>query len=87
MYAKYRLYLQAQSGSYVMAASNTVNDLVAQVTYWLTRSTGQSVYDDQVRNVILYVLDKKTGAYVFDKRLPVTSRKDVITKVRLLGGR
>lgn len=87
MYAKYRLYLIASNGSYVMGASNTVNDLVDQSRYWLTRSIGARLGDDQVRQVVLYVLDKKTGSYLFDSRLPVTDRKDILTKVRLLGGR
>lgn len=70
-----------------MAASNTVNDLVAQVIQWLEQSIGRSVYDDQVQAVELYVLDEKTGNYVFSKRLPANSRKDIVRKVRELGGR
>lgn len=70
-----------------MAASHTVNDLVAQVVQWLTESVGQYVYDDQVRQVILYTLDEASGAYKFSKQLPARSRRDIITKVRELGGR
>lgn len=88
MYAKYRLYLQTKNGGYAMAASNTVNDLVDQVRDWLERSSaGQGVYDDLILAVILYELDPDTGAYVFSKKLPVSSRRDIINKTRELGGR
>lgn len=88
MYAKYRLYLQTTRGGYVMAASNTVNDLVAQVHQWLDGTgAGRSVYDDMVLKIMLYQLDKASGAYVFDEQLPVVDRQDIIKKVRALGGR
>lgn len=71
-----------------MAASNTVNDLVAQVHQWLDGTgAGRSVYDDMVLKIMLYQLDKASGAYVFDEQLPVVDRQDIIKKVRALGGR
>lgn len=88
MYKKYRLYLQTTRGSYVMAASDTVNDLVLQTLEWLqTTGPGRSVYDDMVQSVVLYSLDADTGAYVFSRKVPATSRDDIIKKVRELGGR
>lgn len=88
MYAKYRLYLQTTRGGYVMAASNTVNALVNMVISWLENtSAGRSVYDDMVQRVLLYELDEKTGAYVQSKAIPANSRRDIIRKVRELGGR
>lgn len=88
MYAKYRLFLITARASYFMAASNTVNDLVRLVKQWLeTTAEGRSVYDDQAQAVDLYELDPKRGDYVRSARLPVTSREDIITKVRELGGR
>jgi hypothetical protein len=88
MYKKYRLYLQTSAGSYVMAASDTVNDLVDQVREWLDRtSSGRGVYDDTVQAVVLYELDPDTGAYVFSKKLPASSRREIINKTRELGGR
>ena len=88
MYAKYRLYLQTTRGGYFMARSNTVNDLVALSEQWLEGTgSGRSIYDDIARELWLYELDEKTGSYVRSERLPVNSRKDIIRKVRQLGGR
>lgn len=88
MYAKYRLFLQTTRRGYFMAASNTVNDLVGKVIQWLEgTSAGRSVYDDMVREVSLYELNEKTGAYERSERLPVVDRDDVVRKVRALGGR
>ncbi len=71
-----------------MAASSTVNELVALVKQWLEGTAdGRSVYDDQVQAVDLYELDPKTGSYKRSARLPVVDRPDILTKVRALGGR
>lgn len=88
MYKKYRVYVQTRRGGYAVAASNTVNDLVGLALEWLENtSAGRSVYDDMVQAVIIYKLDEKTGAYIFSEQLPASSRKDILTKLRLLGGR
>lgn len=95
---KYRIYIQTTRGGFAMGASDTVNDLVAIVIDWLENtSAGRSVTDifdkfgnleySDVKSVVLYELDPKTGAYIFSKQLPATDRKDVIRKTRQLGGR
>lgn len=71
-----------------MASSNSVNGLAKLALDWFnTTSSGRSVYDDMVRFVVLMQLDKNTGAYVRDEKLPVTSRKNVIAQLRALGAR
>lgn len=98
MYPKYRIILQTTRGGYVMGASNSVNDLVAIVEDWLLNtSAGRSVTDirnkrgeleySDVRAVMLYTLDPKTGGYVYSEQLPAIDRPDVIRKTRALGGR
>lgn len=88
MYAKYRILLQTTRGSYYVAASNSVNGLANLVLDWFNNSSaGRSVYDDMVKTVSLMKLNPDTGAYEHDASLPVTDRKDVLAKVRLLGAR
>ena len=98
MYAKYRLYVLTTHGSFAVAASNTVNDLVDLVRAWLSNTAdGRSVVDlfddygrleySDAQGVALYELDPKNGAYVFSKQLPATDRADIIRKTHALGGR
>ncbi len=88
MYQKYRVFIQTTRGGYFASASNTVNGLAPLVASWLERtSVGRSVYDDVVKAVILYVLDKKQGNYVRSASLPADNRRDIIKKIRMLGAR
>ena len=71
-----------------MAASNSVNGLASLVKQWLDgTSAGRSVYDDSVRSVVLYELDKKQGDYKRSESLAASDRRDIISKVRALGAR
>lgn len=87
-YKKYRVYLSTASGGAVMAASNTVNDLVDLVKYWLTRtSTGMYLPPDVRGTVQLHELDEVTGAYRRGAGFSFKNKKDIVTQVRKLGGR
>lgn len=85
---QFQLVLRTTDGDNVIAASDTVNDLVDQAKYWLQASpTGAQLVDSQVRSIILQELDPKTGAYVDGQELPVTDKADVLTQARKLGAR
>lgn len=89
---KYRVYVETTRGNHYAGGSDTVNGLAGIVSEWLERSSvGRSIYDDQVRIVHIYELRKRdkygNGEYVRSNKLPATSRKDIITKVRALGAR
>ncbi len=87
-YKKYRIYLNTTHGNYIPASSNTVNDLVSLFKYWLER-TNEGFYlpMEASGTVILQQIDKKTGAYVNEKRLPFKGRNDLINAIRTLGAR
>ena len=87
-YKKYRIYINTPNGGYYVAASNTVNDLVSLVKYWLERtSAGMYLPSEVTGRVVLQELDEATGAYQRSEILPFEDKKDIITKVRQLGGR
>ena len=88
MMNKYRVYIQTSRGSYTIAAGDSVNGLAALARSWfLDTSPGRSVYDDMITRVILYEFDPKTGAYKFGEQAAATSRRDVLKKLRAMGGR
>jgi hypothetical protein len=88
MYAKYRIFLETTRGGYYVAASNSVNGLSDMVKKWFNDSPiGRSVYDDMVQYVVLMQLDKDTGQYVREKKLPAGDRRAAIAQVRAMGAR
>lgn len=85
---QFQLMLKASTGSYLLGASDTVNDLVDQAKYWIqASSTGAQLVDGQLRSIILQELDPKTGAYVDSEELPVNDKADVVRQARALGAR
>ncbi len=87
-YKKYRVFLTTTSGGFIPATSKTVNDLVELLKYWLERTTDGMYLPDNVSGTItLQQIDKVTGAYVNNRRLPFNSKKDLVTQARKLGAR
>ena len=85
---QFQLLLRSTAGDNVIAASNTVNDLVDQARFWINASdTGAQMLDSAVRSIILQELDPTTGAYVDSTELPVESKQDIITQARNIGAR
>ena len=85
---QFQLLLRATDGDHIMAASDTVNDLVEQAKFWLNAGdAGNALTDAMVRSIILQELDPATGAYVDSTELPVESKADVIKQARAIGAR
>lgn len=87
-FQQFQIDLATSLGNYVIAASDTVNDLVAQAKLWLgTSSAAQSLTDGKVISITLQELDPATGAYVDGEEIPVEDKDDIIRQIRLLGAR
>jgi len=87
-YKKYRVFINTPTGGYNAAASNTVNNLVELIKYWLERtSAGVYLPPDVKGTVTLQMLDETTGAYKKQESLAFEDKGDIITKVRKLGAR
>lgn len=87
-YKQYRIYLNTPTAGYIIAASNTVNDLVNLSKYWLTNTNAGLQLPSNVSGILtLQQLDPATGAYVTSERAEYKSKKDIITQLRKLGGR
>lgn len=85
---KYRVIITTIRGRYLAASSDSVNGMADTVYYYLVNTpAGQAIYDDQVRSVGLYEFDTATGQYIPLQQSPATSRKDVLSKLRLMGAR
>lgn len=85
---QFQLLLRTTGGDFIIAASDTVNDLVDQARYWLNATdTGAQMTDGQVRSIILQELDPQTGAYVDGRELPVQTKQQVISQARIIGAR
>jgi len=88
LYKKYRIFLSVPGGQYIVATSNTVNDLVRLTSSWLSNtSAGQYIAEDARGYVVLQQLDPKTGAYRGGQQLLFEDKQDIITQLRLIGGR
>jgi len=88
MYQKYRIFIQTTRGGYFAASGDSVNGLAASVKQWLDGTgVGRSIYDETVQRVIIMRLDEVHGNYQQLNSLPANSRRDIIRKVRSLGGR
>lgn len=87
-YKKYRVYLYSQTGGYAVAASNTVNNLVELVKYWMERtSAGIYLPEDAAGTIAIHILDEDTGSYKAGKGLSFKDKDDIITQLRKLGAR
>ena len=87
-YKKYRVFLDTQYGGFYAATSNTVNNLVDLIKYWLERTSAGVYLPPEVKGtVVLQEIDEATGSYRNQESLPFTDKGDIITKVRLLGAR
>jgi hypothetical protein len=85
---QFQLVLLTDADQFVIAASDTVNDMVEQAKIWLQSSTaGQQLVDSQVRSIILQEVDPATGDYVDGEEIPVADKADVVTQARNLGAR
>lgn len=87
-YKKYRIYLSTPAGAFIMAASNTVNNLVELAKYWLTRTNAGIYLPPEVRGTVqIHELDEATGAYRRSVGKSFKNKKDIITQLRKMGGR
>lgn len=87
-YKRYRIYLNTAAGGYIVATSNTVNDLVGLTKQWLEQtSAGYYMPEETSGTIVLQQLDKKTGAYVAEERIPFRDKTEIIGNLRKLGGR
>lgn len=85
---QFQLDLETTQGNYVIATSDTVNDLADKAKYFMNAgNVGPQIMDGQVRQLTLQELDPATGDYVDSTSLPVEDRKDIITQARKLGAR
>lgn len=85
---QFQLVLRATDGDHVMAASETVNDLVDQAKYWLNASDeGAAITDAMVTSVVLQEVDPATGSFVDSQELPVEGRGDILGAARQIGAR
>ena len=85
---QFQLLLRTTDGDKILAASDTVNDMVDQARFWLNATDeGAKLNDSQVRSLILQELDPQTGAYVDSQEIPVSSKQQVIQAARQLGAR
>ena len=83
---QFQLVLRTVAGDQVIAASDTVNDMVEQAKIWLNATdAGAAITDASVRSIILQEVDPATGAYVDGEELPVDSKQDVVAQARNLG--
>lgn len=87
-YKEYRIFLQTATGSYIIATSNTVNDLVLLSKMWLERtSAGMYLPPEAKGMLILQKLDPVTGAYQGQEQIEFERKDDIIGQLRKLGGR
>lgn len=87
-YKQFRVYIQTPTGGYYAATSETVNNLVELIKYWLERTSAGVYLQPNVKgNVILQEIDPTTGAYHTQETLPFKNKKDILTKARMLGAR
>ncbi len=85
---QFQLVLRATDGDHVMAASETVNDLVDQAKYWLNAGdAGNAITDAMVQSVVLQEVDPATGSFVDSQEIPVDSRDGILGAARKLGAR
>ena len=88
IYKKYRIYVSTAGAGYVVAASNTVNNLVALTKYWLENtSAGMSLADDITGTVTIHHLDPDTGAYKRGAGKSFKDKDDILAKLREMGAR
>ena len=70
-YKKYRIFLNTPGGNFIVAASNTVNDLVDLTRAWLTTTTaGQYLPENVTGYPIRQMLHELTGAYMGSGKVP-----------------
>lgn len=87
-YKKYRVYINTPAGGFVAAASNTVNNLVQLVRYWMeSTSVGMSLDEEVKGTVSIHTLNPETGAYVRGSGKSFEDKRDIITKLREMGAR
>ena len=87
-YKKYRVYVASRTGNYVVAASDTVNNLVSLVKYWMENtSAGMYLPEESSGTVVVHVLDPATGAYKVGKGASYKDKDDIITQLRKMGAR
>lgn len=86
-YKKYRVILAMKNAQYIIAASNTVNNLVILSKAWFHNTTeGQYLDPDITGYVVLQELDA-LGNYVNSEKAPFEGKANVIGALRELGGR
>lgn len=85
---QFQIDLETRKGNFVIAASDTVNDLVDHAKAWLgATSEGGALLDNDVISITLMEVDPATGEYMGGESIPVESKQDIITQLRNLGGR
>lgn len=79
---KYRLILQTNTRYFVLGGADQINQLPQVLAYWFAQSiSGRSVYDDQVKAVLLYEFDPMTNSYQLKGQEPAQSRQMAINAI------
>ena len=87
-YKRYRILVTTPTGQYIVATSNTVNDLVDLTKSWfLNTSEGIYLPDNTYGLIILQQLDPVTGAYRNSEQIGYEGKDTIINQLRKLGGR
>lgn len=85
---QFQITLGTTQGDFVIAASDTVNDLYDQAKNWMNISDEAArITDGQIRSCTLQEVDPNTGNYVDSKSYPCSDKKEVLAKVHLMGAR
>lgn len=87
MYKNYRLFLQTSRRLYSVGTADTLPDLAQVLRRWLATSRAAStVYDDEIKAVMVYQFDPQTDAYIKRGTMPATSRIDAINQISAFTG-
>lgn len=87
-YKRYRVYVSTPVGQYIVATSNTVNDLVDLTKLWLTNTSPGMYMPERVNGyLVVQQLDPTTGAYRGGEQIVFESKDEIIARLRELGGR
>lgn len=83
---RYRVFVNATQGRFLVASSHTVNDLVDQIKVWMKSGEGRYVTDDEVQSVEMYELDPN-GGVVDTQKVAINNIKDLLKASDEMGAR
>jgi hypothetical protein len=79
---RYRLALQTAQRLFLIGAADVIQELQPILAQWFAQTiAGRSVYDDQVRAVLLYQYDPQSNSYIRRGVLPAGNRQDAINAI------